>query len=265
MTSGKVVTTLGFERRNNPALQFTEPVEFGRYMLKDQPTRPANSEAIVAINQGRLPYAEDQSETRQIDVQLAGHFRQLNHSVIDVRSSADFVRSHVPDSVNIQLTSSTFEQSVGWIVPGNSRFFLVAGDPIQAQQAVHKLCFIGMDQRLDGFLFWTEWADSNQPTERLAQIDVSDLRSRLGSLVLLDVREPKEWFSGHVPTSKNSSYRTLNTVDLPFGFSDPVAVMCAGGARSSTACSILKKRGYQAVHNVKGGLKAWIQAGYPVQ
>ena len=43
----------------------------------------------------------------------------------------------------------------------------------------------------------------------------------------------------------------------------PVATICGGGARSSTAASILQAQGFEPV-NVVGGMDAWKSAGYGV-
>ena len=45
----------------------------------------------------------------------------------------------------------------------------------------------------------------------------------------------------------------------------PVIVCCASGMRSSRACGELKKLGFTNVHNLAGGIDAWIGAGYPVK
>jgi rhodanese-related sulfurtransferase len=45
----------------------------------------------------------------------------------------------------------------------------------------------------------------------------------------------------------------------------PLAVICAGGYRSSAACSLLARRGFRRLLNVVGGTTAWMQAGLPVE
>ena len=44
----------------------------------------------------------------------------------------------------------------------------------------------------------------------------------------------------------------------------PLAVICAGGYRSSAACSLLEARGFDRLWNVVGGTAAWTQAGFDV-
>lgn len=50
--SGKPVSTIGFERRFNPAFQISDPDEFIRHMLESIPPPPADAARIRAANQG---------------------------------------------------------------------------------------------------------------------------------------------------------------------------------------------------------------------
>jgi glyoxylase-like metal-dependent hydrolase (beta-lactamase superfamily II) len=50
--SGKPVSTIGFERRFNPAFQINNPDEFIRHMLESIPPAPAEAARVRAINQG---------------------------------------------------------------------------------------------------------------------------------------------------------------------------------------------------------------------
>jgi hypothetical protein len=50
--SGKPVSTIGFERRFNPAFQINDPHDFVRHMLAGIPLPPANAARTRAANQG---------------------------------------------------------------------------------------------------------------------------------------------------------------------------------------------------------------------
>jgi glyoxylase-like metal-dependent hydrolase (beta-lactamase superfamily II) len=50
--SGKPVSTIGFERRFNPAFQIDDPHDFVRHMLASIPPPPANAARTRATNQG---------------------------------------------------------------------------------------------------------------------------------------------------------------------------------------------------------------------
>ena len=83
-----------------------------------------------------------------------------------------------------------------------------------------------------------------------------------GALVI-DVREPYEYVSGHVPGARLMPLATVpqRGRDLPAG--QPVYVICASGNRSLTAAAWLAQFGYDA-RSVAGGTGAWMTSGYPV-
>jgi rhodanese-related sulfurtransferase len=82
--------------------------------------------------------------------------------------------------------------------------------------------------------------------------------------VLLDVREPAEWRAGHAPGARH-----IPLGQLPGRLSEvpphrPVVTVCRSGARSRRAAALLAREGRQ-VHNLTGGMQAWIAAGLPLQ
>ena len=84
--------------------------------------------------------------------------------------------------------------------------------------------------------------------------------------VVLDVRDDTEFASGHIPEARHIP---LAQLDARRGvirrFKDtPVLVHCQNGAHSGKACDILRKQEFSQVHNLQGGLAAWIQAKLPV-
>ncbi|MFI7535814.1 rhodanese-like domain-containing protein [Streptosporangium sp. NPDC049376] len=83
--------------------------------------------------------------------------------------------------------------------------------------------------------------------------------------VLLDVRERSEWDAGHAPGAVYAPLSGLVTGSaLPqAAHGSPLVVMCRSGNRSQQAAELLRARGADAV-DVKGGMKAWAAAGYPV-
>jgi rhodanese-related sulfurtransferase len=42
-------------------------------------------------------------------------------------------------------------------------------------------------------------------------------------------------------------------------------VYCGSGIRSAKAAAILKEKGYDQVYELDGGIKAWKEAGLPVE
>ncbi|MFH7334235.1 rhodanese-like domain-containing protein [Streptomyces sp. KHY 26] len=83
--------------------------------------------------------------------------------------------------------------------------------------------------------------------------------------VLLDVREQREWDAGHAP---GAVYAPLSGLVAGAALPDvarerPLVVICRSGQRSQQAAALLTARGARVV-DVKGGMRAWSAAGYPV-
>lgn len=78
------------------------------------------------------------------------------------------------------------------------------------------------------------------------------------SVTILDVREPMEFCSGHIPNAQNlpvGAVRRQAATALP----DPdatILVYCLSGMRSATACAILSELGYTKVYDF-GGIASW--------
>lgn len=84
---------------------------------------------------------------------------------------------------------------------------------------------------------------------------------------IVDVREADEYASGHLPDAKNIPVAKLaDRIGELEKFKDkPIIVCCATGMRSNKACAELKKHGFEKMHNLAGGVDAWVGAGYPIK
>jgi rhodanese-related sulfurtransferase len=82
--------------------------------------------------------------------------------------------------------------------------------------------------------------------------------------VVLDVREPFEYASGHVPGAVHLPMHLvpLRLDEIPKD--RPVYVICATGNRSWQVAHYLGQHGLQAI-NVDGGTNAWASAGLPIE
>jgi hydroxyacylglutathione hydrolase len=265
--SSKTGSTIGFERRFNPALRARDEEEFVRNLLGGLPPRPPNFKAIIERNRSVAvltrpePLALGPREVRELIGEGA--------VVLDVRTPAEYGAGHVPGAVHVWIESPQFSERCGWFVPQDAVIVLVAASPTDLGRAVAGLSRVGLDE-VRGYLQrgLTDWRSDGLATEEVAQISVHDLatwREEQPDLVVLDVREPFEWDDGHIAGALHLPMREAVTRrgDVPAG--RPKAVLCAGGLRSSTVISVLKRAGAQGPwYNVSGGMTAWQKAGYPV-
>lgn len=83
-------------------------------------------------------------------------------------------------------------------------------------------------------------------------------------VVLLDVRERREWKAGHAPGSKNVPLSTLSKRHHELPAQRTYVAVCRSGSRSRSAVAQLRAAGFDVV-NLKGGMHAWSRAGLPLE
>lgn len=83
-----------------------------------------------------------------------------------------------------------------------------------------------------------------------------------GGYEIIDVREPDEYASGHVPGAVLIPLSEVPDRVAEVPDDEVVYVVCATGGRSARAAQHLAAQGRRAV-NVAGGTKGWIEAGHP--
>lgn len=106
---------------------------------------------------------------------------------------------------------------------------------------------------------------------RVPFMSLAELNARLGDnsrdLVVLDLREREAFGAGHIPGAKHLPRGQLElrvNVELP----DPtlrVLTTCEFGKISTLAAATLRELGYGRVAALDGGIKAWRDAGYPME
>ena len=83
--------------------------------------------------------------------------------------------------------------------------------------------------------------------------------------VIIDMRDLKDYQEGHIvnavhlPECNDSSMEKLEKFSK-----QPLIVCCRSGQRSTGVCKKLRKKGFDPVFNLKGGLVAWQNANLPL-
>lgn len=250
-------STVGFERRYNPALQIGDREEFIRSLTTDMPPAPDHFSRCSDINRkgpalvsGFAPLLKMSPRDFREAAGKDGSF------VLDVRRYDAFGGQHVPGSWSIDFTGNlpTF---AGWVVPPDRDIYLVATDAEEARQTVVWLRRVGLDRTkgwLDGGMF--AWAAHGLPTAHLPQLSVleaGDLHSE--GMKLLDVRAPSEFEDSHVGGAENISAPDLRTRFEELDRDQELMLVCSTGHRSTLAASILMSKGFSRLRNVAGGMK----------
>ncbi|HZX58738.1 MAG TPA: rhodanese-like domain-containing protein [Mucilaginibacter sp.] len=79
------------------------------------------------------------------------------------------------------------------------------------------------------------------------KVDLGELISK--GAVIIDVRTPGEFASGHLKQAINIPLGTLQSRLAKLKKDKPVITCCASGMRSSSAKSMLKSKGFEQVYN----------------
>ena len=82
---------------------------------------------------------------------------------------------------------------------------------------------------------------------------------------VLDVREPDEWATGHIPGATLIPLGELSARLGEVPADRTIVVICRSGNRSAQGREILKAAGYAAVTSVSGGMTDWVATGLPVE
>jgi len=95
---------------------------------------------------------------------------------------------------------------------------------------------------------------------------VVQLMSHENGSIIVDVREDKEFSSEHIKDSIHIPMGALASriSELDKYKNKNVILGCRSGSRSGRACSILKKHGFEKVHNLRGGVLAWENDNLPL-
>ncbi len=117
-----------------------------------------------------------------------------------------------------------------------------------------------------GMLLWPLVQGRFSRMKEVGTLNATQLINRQNA-VLLDVREPKDFEGGHLPSAVHIPLSQLGSrsPELAKLTSRPVIAYCDRGQRSRAAGSALAKLGFADIYLLTGGYRAWKDAGLPVE
>jgi hydroxyacylglutathione hydrolase len=267
--SKETSSTIGQQRKFNYALAPMSRDEFVRMMTTDIPPAPSYFSRDAEMNRTGAPPLEDVPRPLAMSPEEVRALQAQNRLVLDVRAAAEFGAGHVPGALNVGL-GGQFATWTGSLIEPGQQIIVVAESDEKIDEAVMRLARVGLES-VEGFLRGgiEAWRGAGYETATVPQISVDDLRRRLDAgdaLPVLDVRRPAEYAGGHVPGAHSASLAELKQNPLDeLDVQRPLAVICAGGYRSSAATSLLAARGFRQLFNVAGGTSAYVSAGHAVE
>jgi glyoxylase-like metal-dependent hydrolase (beta-lactamase superfamily II)/rhodanese-related sulfurtransferase len=246
--SSKASTTIGFERRFNPALAVTEVASFVAESAAISAPRPPNMERIVGLNRG--PFVVAQPAPPELPMPPEGA------QVLDVRPIDAFARGHLAGAISVPVDGSRFSTKAAFVVDAERPVIVAASDEPEAERALRGLRSVAILD-IPGYVL----GGGSQTLELVALEELDDVLAEGAELI--DVRERDERDSGYIAGSRNIPYRLLALGASELPADRPLVTICESGPRAAIAASILAARGFDARPVVDGGVDDWQAAGKP--
>jgi glyoxylase-like metal-dependent hydrolase (beta-lactamase superfamily II)/rhodanese-related sulfurtransferase len=174
--------------------------------------------------------------------------------ILDTRKADDFEKGFIPGSINIGLNGQ-FAVWVGTLIPIQKELVLIT-DLDKEAETVLRLARVGYE-KIIGVLQGGVEMYHDSPLENVRSISAEEVSAEVNSgAVLLDVRKPGEWNTGHLRNAVFFPLTNFPTSLSTLNKDEKYIVYCGGGYRSMTAISIMKKLGFKNLLNVYGGFGA---------
>ena len=233
-------STIAHERETNTALSFGDVQEFVLVSASVSTPRPPTTALVVSLNQG--PWVSRPDDLVELAQPGAA-------TVLDVRPFTDHAAGHVPGSISVPVSGSSFGTKAGFVLVADEPVVIHARSHDEAIAATWGLWAIG---RLDlaGYVL------SPHAPETLATVEVTELKRLLetADVQLVDVRETTERDDGYIPGSRNIPYRLIRKLGCgALERSKPVVTVCESGPRAAIAASLLQRDGFDVRAVADGG------------
>ena len=257
--SKETTDTLGNQKKTNYALnpKLTED-EFVKELLTGLTNPPGYFPKNVLMNingyesldtvmsRGKKPLSPIEFET------IANENSVL---ILDTRSSTDFAKGFIPNSINIGLDGN-FAMWVGEMITDIKQEILLVTEPGKEEETMIRLSRVGYDHTI-GYLNggFNSWLKTGKEVDIIHRISSLELEYHMAKekITIIDVRKKSEFDSEHLVDAINIPLNEINYHLAEFPKDKNFVLHCAGGYRSIIAGSLLKQRGWDNFVDVSDG------------
>jgi hydroxyacylglutathione hydrolase len=256
-------STIGKERALNYALRPRTKEEFVRLLTAELPERPGYFALDAEINRTGAPALAEHAPLAELSGDEVLSRQRDGAVVLDTRPPQQFGAGHIPGAVNIAL-GGQYASWAATLLGLDRDILLVAEDQEHLEESRTRLARVGIE-RVVGCLKggMAQWAREQRPAQEIPQVPAEELSRELSSLQVIDVRRQPEWEDGHI---QGAMLKPLHQLEAMLGDLDhdrPIVVHCKSGYRSSIACGLIQRAGFENVMNLIGGFDAWRACGLP--
>ena len=264
--SSETSSTIGEQRRDNYALQFTDVEEFVAAITAGQSPQPHYFEFDSLRNRELRPLLDD-SPPPALDVLEVYERAESGAILLDTREADAYASGHLRGAVNIGL-QGRFAEGAGQIISPDRDIVLV-GDAELAEESKIRLSRVGFDrvigQLRDLASVRAERPDVIVTASRYTAEQLADVLKARPAPQLVDVRNPGETEDGVIAGAQEIPLPSLTDSLGSLDKTAPVVTYCASGYRSLIAASLLRAAGFENVSDLLGGFGAWEDAELAVR
>jgi glyoxylase-like metal-dependent hydrolase (beta-lactamase superfamily II)/rhodanese-related sulfurtransferase len=255
-------TTIREQKLINYALQSMNREQFIYEVTIDQPPRPEYFlHSGIANREGARQVQEVLKDFRPLTLkEFQTYITNEDIVVIDVRDTLEFVKEYIPNSYFIGLEGS-YAGWLGTLINREKKIIFVA-EPGAEEEAAIRATRVGYDSvigYLEGGI--NTWKKAELPTKKLKRYNVNQFNEILKTtkkVTIVDVRKNTEYQEQSIPTATNIPLNELENNLDKLNPLNTIIVHCRGGYRSVIAGSILQKNGFSDIHDLEGGINAWL-------
>ena len=240
--SSKASTTIGFERRFNPALAHDDVALFIAESTGASAPRPPNMERIVELNRG--PFVGAQPDAERARCARSGHadsgcapHRGFRGRPLRRSTQRPRLRHAILDEGGVRARRRAHHHRGIGRGRGRSR---------------HALPALGRPPRHRGLR-------ARRRREALELVSIEQLDALLANgAELIDVREKEERDSGYIAGSRNIPYRLLALGEADLPRDRPIVTICESGPARVDRGEHPRAHGFDAHPVVNGGIDSWV-------
>ncbi len=110
--------------------------------------------------------------------------------------------------------------------------------------------------------------NSNQPLQKVTSVEAQKLLEKDASIVVIDVRTPREFNAGHVASAKNINIGNPNFKTNISALKDDkktYMVYCRTKNRSGVAVKFMLQQGFKNIYQITDGFAGWSRNKLPIK
>ena len=256
----ETVDSLGNQKRTNYALNQPDKAAFVQEVTDGLTPPPGYFAMNVAMNKKGYESFDDvllQGSRSLSPEEFEKVAEETGALILDTRPNETFVKSFIPQSVNIGLNGD-FAPWVGTLIADVKQSILLVTDEGATEEAITRLSRVGFDHVV-GYLKGgvAAWQAEGKETDSIHRITAEEFaQNYTPEAKIIDVRKEGEYAAEHVEDAYSRPLAYINSWIQDIDPKEHFFLHCAGGYRSMIAASILQARGYRNFTEIEGGFKA---------